>query len=164
MANMNRTRTLTLSALLVPALSAAIAPADTLAYAPATGTRLARAWTVKQEMTLDDMQMTMNGQPFPMDLQMDMSTTMENDIQVTDVIGALREGAPAEVRRTFDKLATNGDFSMEMAVMPDGGMESTITGSSKLEGKTVTFTWNEETKEYDVAYHESEGDAELLTT
>ena len=159
---MNRTRTFLLSTLLVPALAAAVVPGDSLGYHPAVGSKLSRNWSIKQELTLDDMQMTMNGQPLPMDLQMNMNTSVLNEISVTDHIVSMREGAPKELVRTFDKLATNGDFSVEMAMMPDGGMENTVSGSSELQGKTVKFSWNADDGDYDVAFDESEGEASLL--
>ena len=46
--------------------------------------------------------------------------------------------------------------------MPDGGQEKDITSSSELEGKTVLFSWDDDEGEFTTAYHESEGDEELL--
>ena len=85
---MNSTRTLVLAALAAPILCSTIAPGDSLAFRPKAGTKVSRAWTIKQEQTLDEMNMSMNGQPFPMDLQMDMDMTTENTIEVTDHIVA----------------------------------------------------------------------------
>jgi hypothetical protein len=156
---MKHYRALLLSTLIVPLLAAATSPADTLAFRPEPGSRVTRAWNVKQELTLDDMQMFVGGQP--MSFQMDMSTSMENKIEVSDVFLSLRDGAPKELRRTFDKLATSGEMEME-APMMGGPTQTTVEGTSELEGKTVRFTWNEEKSAYDREYHESEGEAEML--
>ena len=159
---MNSTRTLVLAALAAPILCSTIAPGDSLAFRPKAGTKVSRAWTIKQEQTLDEMNMSMNGQPFPMDLQMDMDMTTENTIEVTDHIVAAEGGKITELRRTFDKLGSASSFAMEMAQMPEGGMEQSMTGSSALQGKTVAFKWDAEKSAFEKSFHESEGEADLL--
>lgn len=159
---MNCTRTLVLAALAAPLLCSSIAPGDSLAYRPASGTKLSRSWVVKQDMTLDEMNMTMNGQPLPMDLQMDMDMTNETKIDVSDTIVSFADGRPSELRRSYDSLGSASSFNVEMPQMPEGGMEQSTTGSSKLQGKTVQFKWDAEKGEYAKAYHESEGEADLL--
>ncbi|MCC7014650.1 MAG: hypothetical protein IT454_18965 [Planctomycetes bacterium] len=159
---MNCLRTLCLSSLFVPALSASFAPADSISFHPADGTKVSRSWSIKQELTLDEMNMTVNGQPLPMDIQMDMDMTNEMSVEVSDVFVSVKDGRPIEMRRTFDKLASDGHFAVEMPMMPDGGMEQSITGKSELEGKTVKFAWDAEASQYERTYHESEGEAELL--
>jgi hypothetical protein len=156
---MNSYRALLLSTSMVPVLAAATAPADTLAFRPEPGSRVTRTWTVKQELTLDDMQMMLGGQP--MSLEMDMSSSMENKIGVTDVFVSLRDGAPKVLQRTFDELATTGEMEMD-APMLGGPKQQAVTGTSELEGKTVRFEWNEEEGAYKKTFHESEGEAEML--
>jgi hypothetical protein len=159
---MNRTRTLTLTALLAPALAAALAPADKVAFHPEAGSKLTRTYALKNNFSLDDFSMSMDGKPLPMDLEMEMDMSVGLDITVSDQFVALGAGRPKELVRNYDKLATAGSFSIKMPMMPDGGMDKSITGSSELEGKAVKFTWNEEGKKFDVAYKEGEGDAKLL--
>lgn len=159
---MNRTRTLVLAALAAPLLCSTIAPGDSLAFRPAAGTKLTRAWVIKQDMTLDEMNMTMNGQPLPMDLQMDMDMTSETTIEVTDTLVALADGKATELRRAFDKLGSSSSFAVEMPQMPEGGMEQSAKGSSKLEGKTVKFKWDADKGDFEKTFHESEGESDLL--
>jgi hypothetical protein len=159
---MNRTRSLLLASLAASILCSHLAPGDSLAFRPKAGTKVSRAWSIKQEQTLDEMNMSMNGQPFPMDLQMDMDMTTENTIEVSDEIVAAADGKITELRRTFDKLGSASSFAMEMAQMPEGGMEQSTTGASALQGKTVTFKWDAEQGAYETSYHESEGEADLI--
>jgi hypothetical protein len=151
-----------LSLILVPALCATVAPSDQITYHPEEGSKLARKFEIKNDFSLDDFAMTMNGQPSPMPMEMTMDMTMTMAIEVTDRLVAVAEGRPGKLHRTFDELSSEGSFSVEMEMMPDGGMEQSVTGSSELEGKTVAFVWNPESSTYDVAYHESEGDSKLL--
>lgn len=159
---MNCTRNLTLAALLAPALAAALAPADKVAFHPEAGSKLTRTYAIKNNFSLDDFSMSMDGKPLPMDIEMEMDMSVALDIAVSDQFVSLAAGKPKELLRSFDKLATAGSFSIKMPMMPDGGMEKSITGTSELEGKTVKFTWNEDGGKYDVAYKEGEGDAKLL--
>jgi len=158
---MNRTRYLTLTALIAPALVAALAPADKVAFHPEAGSKLSRSFAVKSNFSLDDFSMSMDGKPAPA-IEMEMDISVNLDIGVTDQYVSLAADRPKELVRSFDKLASGGSFSMQMAQMPGGGMEKSITGSSELEGKSVKFTWNEDDKKYDVAFKEGEGDSKLL--
>jgi hypothetical protein len=158
---MNLKHSLLLGALSAPALCALLAPADKVSFHPAKGTKLARTWEVKTQLSLDDQTTSMNGKPTPdIDMEMEISGTME--FVLHDEFGELDGERPKLVRRTYDKLSSGSSFAIEMAMMPDGGMEKNMTGSSKLEGKTVDFTWNADEEKYDVAYHDSEGEADLL--
>ena len=151
-----------LPAAAVPVLVAVSMPAAEIHFAPAEGQSVARKFTTHAQLSLGDLQMSMNGQPMPMEIKMEMDIDSTSEVEVTDQYVAMGAGQPQELRRTFDAIGQTGSFAMEMEMMPNGGQEMDITSSSELEGKSVTFEWNEESKEYEVAWHESEGDDELL--
>ena len=159
---MKNTRTLLTTLLAAPALLALTLPVDEVAFGPEAGTSVTRTYTSNNQFSLDEMEMSMNGQPMPMDIEMNMDMSMDLSIDVTDTYVAVGDGRPDKLQRTYDALGTEAHFSMEMAMMPDGGQDKDISSSSELEGKTVLFTWNDEEGDFDVAYHESEGDEELL--
>jgi len=160
---MKNTRTLLFSATALPAaMFLFAAPAGEISFSPAEGHSVTRSWTAGSQFSLDDMEMSMNGQPMPMDMEMEMDMDMTMSFEVTDTFVGMMDGQPSELHRSFDVLDSNGSFSVEAELMPGGGEEKTIEASSELEGKTVAFKWNEENGEYDVDYHESEGESELL--
>ena len=73
------------TALIAPALLAFLPTADMVAFTAEDGLSVTRVIENKTNMTLDDMEMTMNGQPFPMEIEMDMNMDMSSTITVTDV-------------------------------------------------------------------------------
>lgn len=151
-----------LPAAAVPALVALSLPATEITFAPAEGLSVARKFTSHQQMALGDLQMSMNGQPMPMEIKMEMDMDSTSEVEVTDQFVAMGEGQPQKLLRTFDAIGQTGSFAMEMELMPNGGQEMDITASSELEGKSVSFVWDEEAEEYEAAWHESEGDDALL--
>jgi hypothetical protein len=153
---------LLLSALTAPALLALARPADQVGFHPAEGLSVTRTYTSNTEMTLDDMEMTMNGQPLPMEIEMDMDMTMSQRVVVTDEFGALSGGRPARLVRSYDELTQQSDFSVQMEMMPEGGQDRSIEAESELEGKKVVFAWNEDDGAYDTSFDGGEGDTELL--
>lgn len=157
---MQRRSLLVLTAFALPCLAARVAPSDKLSYGPASGTTLTRAWTIVNQASLDDLQMSMGGNPQPMPGEMEMTQSMTTEIEVTDVIVEMRGGAPKMLKRSFDKLSGNGTMSMSMPPMGDNSTD--MTAESDLEGKRVKFSWNEDESKYVASYDESEGDAELL--
>lgn len=158
---MNSNRTLLAGLTLAPALLALALPLEEIAFRPSDGMSLTRTVQATRNFSLDDMEMTMNGQPLPMDIQMEMDMSMAQKTVVTDVFGALADGRHTQLTRTFDELAQNGEFSVRMEMMPDGGQDATIEGKSELEGKKVVFEWDAEASAY-VPKFEGEGDAKLL--
>jgi len=159
---MNHLRTSLLSAAAVPVLLAFAWPASELVFAPAEGQGVTRKWTNQLHLSLDDMQMTMNGQPLPMEIEMEMDIDGSTEVEVTDQYVAMASGRPKQLRRTFDAVSSTGSFAMEMEMMPGGGQTRDITASSELEGKTVTFSWDEDDEGFGVEWYESEGDDKLL--
>jgi hypothetical protein len=158
---MNSNRTLLAGLALTPALLAFALPLEEIAFRPSDGLSVTRTVQATRNFSLDDMEMTMNGQPLPMDIQMEMDMSMTQKTVVTDVFGPQADGRHAKLSRTYDELAQNGEFSVRMEMMPDGGQDATIEGKSELEGKQVVFQWDPDTSAY-VPSFEGEGDPELL--
>lgn len=159
---MNNSRSKLSILLTAPVLLALTLPGDNLTFAPEAGSSVTRTFTSSNQFSLDEMEVSMNGQPMPMDLDMKMDMSVDIAMEITDTFVAMGDGRPAKLKRTFDSLGSESHFSMEMAMMPGGGQEKDIGSSSELEGKTVEFTWNDDEETYDVAYFESEGDEDLL--
>jgi hypothetical protein len=158
---MNSRRSLLAGLTLAPALLALAVPLEEIAFRPSDGLSLTRTLQSTRNFSLDDMEMTMNDQPLPMDIQMEMDMSMTQKTVVTDVFGPLAEGRHTRLARTFDELAQNGEFAVRMEMMPDGGQDTTMTGTSELEGKKVVFQWDADAGAY-VPGFDGEGDEKLL--
>ena len=114
-------------------------------------------------MSLDDMQMTMNGQEPPMMPEMDLTVTQVSEVEISDEYISVRAGMPLEIERTFDSLSMNSEMAMEIDMMGQvQSEEMPSTASSELEGTTVTFKWDADEEEYVIAFTDGEGDKDLL--
>jgi hypothetical protein len=154
---------LLLPLLAAPALYAFAAAPSKVTFEPSEGSSAAKTFENVVEMTLDNMDMTMNGEEAPMMPEMDMSITMTSTVAVTDEYVKIRENAPATLRRTFDELANNVSVSMEIEMMGDTqSNDQEIDASSELEGKTVVFIWDEDEADYVKAFDPEEEESELL--
>jgi hypothetical protein len=119
-----------------------------LAFAPEAGTVLARRFEARAEYHLADIQAEVDGEVIPREgeLPEDESSFVER-IVVTDTLGPVVDGRPAEVVRSFDALSQENGGS-------DGEEGSTLT--SPLEGRRVRFTWDDEDGSYRVAADDDE--------
>jgi len=152
---------LTVAALAIPALIAASLPADKVEFHPADGLSVTRTYSQKTELTLDDMEMTLNGQPSPMQVEMEMNMNLTSHVVVSDAFSKVSEGRPSKLVRSYDELAQQSDFKVEIQNMPQGNQEHSVKAESELQGKKVAFTWDADTSSYKTAF-EGEGDAALL--
>jgi hypothetical protein len=135
--------------------------ADRVRFAPAEGLSLEKSFVLSNEMVMDEMRMLMNGEPPPMDMQMEMSGTTTMTVQVVDTYVKLGAGRPSKLAREYASLGTTS--AMEMTVPMMGEQQMDATGSSELTGKTVHFTWNEESGGFEPSFPEGqEADAALL--
>lgn len=145
----------TLSALLAAPLLALLPPvADDLSFHPSDGTEVTRLYSLDLAFQLDDLSAVVAGQDISeMIAQGDMSVAAEIALKVTESFVRSAEGRPLELIRYFEE--TRGEIG------PEGESEP-IDNVDELEGKRVRFLWNEEEGAYDVSYHESEGEEEIL--
>ncbi len=156
-----KTTTLLLGGAIGPFLIAMTLPAERVAFGPADGTRLAKTFTLTSDMTLESMDMLMNGSPNPIDMGMEMSGVNNTVIAVTDEYVSVSGARPAKLQRTFETITVEGEGST--ANNMTGEVEMSMEGESELTGANVVFTWDADSEEYEVAFAEDEeGDEELL--
>ncbi|NOT31124.1 MAG: hypothetical protein HOP15_11805 [Planctomycetes bacterium] len=148
---------------LLPALGAGLAftlgdPADRPAFDPPAGSSLTKTFSIDGEFSLDEISVIMEGQDMGGMLPaIEMTMTQHSKIEVTDTYEAVAGGRPAVLLRTFDELAA----TVDMVISPPVEVPE-MASSSALEGKTVAFRWNPEKSEYELSFHEGEGEEELL--
>jgi len=136
----------------------ALAPAsDTVSFHPADGSSAAKKCAIHSEFSLGDVSAVVDGQDVSENLPPDLEFAIEVLMEVTDDYVRSGAGRPLELIRSYDEL------SLEWSA--EGGGESQSESAdefAELEGRRVRFRWNDDEKEYDVSFHESEGDPELL--
>lgn len=133
----------------LPLLLAAAPFVAELGFQPPEGSKITRDYSIDFDFELGDLTVIADGQ--------DMSEMMPGDF----------EGEAALKMQTHDHFVRSGGgralelirtFATIEASMEAGGESQDMDGSDALEGKSVRFVWNEEEKDYDVAYHECEGE------
>lgn len=161
---MNTKKLLLLAALSSPLLLAFNLPGSRVRFAPADGSSVAKTFENKVELTLDHMAVSRNGQDMSgMMPEMDMNMTSEQKVVVTDEYVSNRDGAPKKLRRRFDELGNDTSFTVKMS-MNDQTQDNSnsVKAKSELAGKTVVFTWDDESKDYKKAFDPAEDSPELL--
>lgn len=138
----------------VPPPSEAVA----IRFAPEEGTVLRRTYESVANYDLDEIDLRMDGEPPPFELpEPSMSVEATESLVVVDTLGAVEDGRPETVERSFASLGWTTAFSGDDL---EEAEEVEVCG---LEGETVVFTWNADEEEYDVALDEdSEADTDLL--
>ncbi len=159
---MNKQAILCLSAALGPALLAASLSGDKIEFRAAEGLSLRRDFTSVHHLTLDDMEISQNGQPLPMEIQMDMEMDMRLNIGITDEYVSMGTERPAKLVRSFDELGQQSEFSMKSDQIPGGNQDKSIGAESELEGKKVVFAWDADSSAYRTSFDSGEGDESLL--
>lgn len=94
-----------------------------------------------------------------------ISVSTSTMITVTDEYVSMGDGQPKVLKRTFDKLEGNTTEKVELPEGMQGDSESETKRESKLEGKSVVFTWDAKAEEYKCAFDEAsakDADEELL--
>jgi len=161
---MKRSTALLLSACALPLALALATPQTTISFAPAEGNSLTKTFTSEFDMSLDELDMTMNGEPMPVEIEIDMNIVAVSSTVVTDEFVELGKGMPTKLIRSYDEIGSTTSMSMEMSVMgTDQSQDEDRDSSSELEGESVVFDWNEEKSEFAVSFpKDSESDEELL--
>ncbi len=160
-----RTQFALATAVAIPALFAfSGTEAAKIEFAPKAGSSLTKTFVSTTTMEMDDMAMTMNGEPSPMMPDIEMSIEMVATTTVTDEYIALAAGQPKKLSRTYDAIGSELEMDVVMNMMGEEESQSPSgSGSSELEGSTVIFSWNDEDSEYELSFPEGEeGDADLL--
>ncbi len=148
--------------LFLPALQAVRPPVAKLRFAPAAGTKLTRTFENKTEFSLDNMTLKVNGQESPKP-EMEMTMTQDQKVVVSDEFVKVRDGAPALLRRKFDDLGSQMAVEAKIEMMGQSQDQNhSGKGASELTGKTVVFTWDEDSKSFKTAFDPAEEKGELL--
>lgn len=126
--------------------------ADEVSFHPKAGSTLGKQFEVAIEITMDDVSFTVQGND--MSEQMG-SVDLEADgsMSISDQYVAVADGRPTELIRSFD------DVEFAWSASDESGHADEM---EKLESRKVRFKWNADEKRYDVSFHESEGDSDLL--
>ena len=149
--------------LLVPALQATRSPVAKIRFAPAAGSKLTRTFENKTEFSLDDLSVKINGADSPMKPEIEMTMTQSMKVVVDDEFVKVREGAPKVLRRKFSDLGSDMKVDAKIEIMGQSqDQNKSGKGTSALSGKTVVFTWDEDSKSYKTAFDPAEDKAELL--
>jgi len=114
----------------------------TLRYAPEEGTVLQRTFVAEASYHLADMSASIDGEALdrPDELP-DYRMGFEEHIAVTDTLRSVADGRPLELVRTFDELRQESTDSV-------GEEETESTLSSHLQGRSVTFRWDEDEERF----------------
>ena len=161
---MKRHHVSTLTALVASGgLCAASVAAAKIEFAPSSGASVTKSFQHTMELSLDNMNMLINGEESGLLPDIEMSLTMEQIVRVTDTYAASSGGRPTKLSRTFDELGWDADVDIQIDIMGSTqDQNQTMSGVSELEGKTVAFTWNDEDAEYKKSFDGEDGDSELL--
>jgi hypothetical protein len=144
-----------LSALLAAPLLCALSPlADDVSFHPSDGSDVTRRYTVELDFELGDLSIVADGQDISEMVPTDqMNGAAQLAMKVTESFVRTADGKPLELIRSFEEMSGEAG--------PEGSKEA-IEDFDKLQGKRVRFVWNEDEGDYDVSFHESEGDEEDL--
>jgi len=141
---------LPLSALAASPLLLALAPvAADVSFRPADDSRVSRTYAIDLEFELGDLSVVVDGQDVSEMLPADFQGTTELVMKVTDHFVRSAGGRPLELIRSYEEM------SGETSAM---GESQSMDGFDALEGKQVRFVWDEDEEDYEVSFHESEGD------
>ena len=161
---MKTTSALLATVVALPALVAFAPKADSVKFAPEAGSTVTKTFNTNSDFSLDDMTVLINGEPNPMMPEISMQMVITQNVTVTDTYDAVGTGRPTKLTRKFDSTTMDMEMNMEMDMMGETQTEDgNGSGTSKLDGTTVVFTWDEESGSYKAAFPEgAEGDAALL--
>ncbi|HVS19323.1 MAG TPA: hypothetical protein VMT18_12030 [Planctomycetota bacterium] len=143
----------TLAFVVLPVALAAAPWSSDLGFHPPDDSKVTREYSIQFDFELGDLTMIADGQDMSEMVPGDFEVTGELRLQVDDHFVRSGGGRALELIRTYAEIVAN----MEAA-----GESQDFEGADKLEGKTVRFLWNEDESDYDVAFHESEGDESAL--
>ncbi len=150
------------AALLLAAAATAVRPgADTLSFRVRDGTTLARKFESRQEISQDEAEILMNGQPFPSGTEGGMTAIQTQTLEISDEFVTLERHVPRNLRRTFSKIESSGEQTTQHP-MDSGAQTDTREARSELEGKTIAFEWDEAKQAFGKSFDPQGPDEGLL--
>jgi hypothetical protein len=142
-----------------------VLPGDQVRFAVKEGTKLSKVFDDKSVMHSTSISATFDGEDAGEGMS-DVKLTLEDasHVEVTDEYGALKNGKPAKLTRTYDKL---GGTTAQKLQLPEGMEDHASPNaekerSSELEGKTVVFKLSDDGEDYKADFADGKGDADLL--
>ena len=143
-------------------LFAAGSPEDHVTFHVPAGTVLARHFESRKQISQDEVEMLLNGEPLPSGNDNGMALIQSQRLEVVDEFTAVETLRTVSLKRSFEKIASSGEQTTKNP-MDAGSQEDTTRSRSELEGKTVVFQWDAAKERY-VAHFEPEGpDVKLLS-
>lgn len=139
----------------LPLLLAAGPLVAELGFQPPEDSKVTRDYSIELDFELGDLTVIADGQDMSEMVPGDFDGTGEFKLQTQDHFVRSGGGRALELIRTFASV----EASLEAA-----GESQDMEGADELEGKTVRFLWNEDESDYDVAFHECEGEESALKT
>lgn len=140
-----------------------LALADTPRFAPADKSSVEK--TIRSEMSFaaTEFSISVGGRDLPKELLGDMVLKFEQveKCVITDRYVRVKDGRPLELDRTYDELTRTERNTSRKPGDEDESVEEKAK-ESDLESKTVRFSWNAKTEEYDTAFAGEDGAAALL--
>jgi hypothetical protein len=145
-------------AVVAPLVLALAFASDEVSFHPKSGSELSKKLKVELELELKSMSVKEDGESVPAEdlpLGDESKAAIEMSIGVTDKYVDTKDGKPLDLLRTFDALALDARL---------GDEKKSVEEFKAIEGKTVRFKWNDDSKAYDKSFHESKGDDEELAS
>jgi len=140
----------TLTLLATPLLVSGEGRGTEIAFHVEPGTSLTKTYVIETDITLDNFDMTMNGQAPPMVPGMQMSVSGVDTVEVEDTYSKVADGRPTMFTRSFETLSSEIEMVMELDIMGEvTSEEASMELVSALEGESVEFVWNEEEETHD---------------
>lgn len=123
--------------------------ADKLAFGPKEGTELEKKFHITVALEKQSLSMTIGGQELPKEMLdgATMTVEMEQTVTVRDAFKKMEDGKPLELEREYVELESKQSSEFGMPGMPEPQVEEKDK-PTKLEGKTVVFTWDAKAEEY----------------
>lgn len=136
--------------------------ADRVVFAPEEGSTLTKTFDAEIQVDMDDLSVAVGGQEIDPAMLGDpeVSFLLSLHTVVTDEYGAVEDGRPSKLTRTYDEAGLEVEVS---ASSSQGSEDETTTATSLLEGLSVLFSWDEDEEDFVAAFAgDEEGDEELL--
>jgi hypothetical protein len=146
-------------------LAGRIHSSDEPRFAVEEKTTLAKSFERHMKLESKAFRIFVAGQDEPIHPPGDLHIALEDTgrIDVTDEYLSMGKGRPSKLKRTYDKIEEN---EKQRASSGEGGADDSEDHEKKeesaLEGRTVFFTWSDESGAFVASFPKDGGDAELL--
>jgi hypothetical protein len=154
-----------LGLLVLGTLAASLPRGDALVFRSVAETTLEKKFVQHSAMDLVEFKVSIEAPDGPQEPDVELPKVRivdDETIEFTDETLAAGEGRPDKSKRTFATIDNAVTFETEGGEDEEGGAE-TMKNVSGLLGKSVLFTWDGESEEFEAAWSEDEtGDDDLL--